>query len=1395
MLKGLTNGNGNGNGQHASNGVSSDAAPWETATTSSSQGWYATPQQPPQAAAPPQQQQQHQQHPAIPTIATPLHLVAQHQPLQPPPPSSASFPSPSSSSPSPAAAARLARIPDDICVVDTPEKARAVASMLLDVAERGVHVPSTSSSSGGGSGNSGSNGVRRDPVPVHFAVDTEVAGIDIKEESPVGHGAVVCLSIYAGPWANFNPDRSSGATRQPRVWVDLLPGYAPRVTALERAAAEASELASRAEVESALAASRAAEAIKHARAMRAAEAAGTKKPRARRRSRSSTSSKAATAAQAAAEAAQAAQEAAASSPPPPSSAAAPGEDPQQKHLQQQQEAESEEFLPSTTPEAVALADTLAEQAERAADAARLARERADAAAALFPPAAPTVAEILGDPASAGILEAFRPFLEADTVEQARAMMMKMAGAGGGGGEAGAAAPHAATATSTKLRKIWHNYGFDRHVLGNMGIACGGFAGDTLHLARLHDASRRFNGGFSLEALSSDRGLAALLRADLLRAAGLPPHAASPSSSSSSSSLQLPFDEDDVSLPKRGMRERFGEARVKRDGDLAKVAVVQPMHLLHALARFRAEWVDYSALDAKATWNVHRALRAALLEREAHMDGDLRALLRVDHVAWSDSVDWARPPVGVSAAASPEAAWAAALRAAAGNGGDGLMQQQPPPAAAFLTPPPNAPRGRYTMWHFYEQYWLPFGRLLTDMEAAGVRVDRAHLAAGERRAREDQRQAEAVFRAWASRLVPGAAHMNISSGLQVRQLLFPDAVDGGVRAFRAPNPEYDAWKEEKEREKAGGGGGGGGSGGGSGPACRKTAKSAAAAASSSSSSPPDGGAVDALHPSPPSPGDEGDGDKPARPKRWIDFDLHGVWGRGRPGRLAVETKTDKGAPAVSTAVLRALAGKPGAARRALAEMDAKDSAAAPSAALLLPEPLDGGGLAGDDEGAGGGGGADDDAASAGGGGLVEESGDDGSSFSVQLVAAPSGTGSKRGGSGKAAAEAEAQQRLEALQREGEAMGLGTMYAAMGGGRGGVEACAALEALCDVSAVDKLLSAFLVPLQGDSISTPHDHRVHCSLNLNTETGRLSARRPNLQNQPALEKDRYQVRRAFSADVSRGRTLVVADYGQLELRLLAHMTGCRSMIEAFELGGDFHSRTALGMYDHIRAAVDRGDCLLEWEPPHDHVSEPGAPPPCPPAPLLKDTFASERRKAKVLNFSIAYGKTARGLSRDWGVPLNEAEETLDRWYSDRPEVKAWQERQRAHAREHGYVNTLLGRRRGLLPAIASPDRFLRLRAERAAINTPIQGSAADVAAAAMLAIDADAWLRDNGWRLLLQVHDEVMLEGPKESAEEARRRVVAAMANPWAALCGADPAVRPLLVELAVDCKSADTWYEAK
>ncbi|PIN15369.1 DNA-directed DNA polymerase [Handroanthus impetiginosus] len=354
--------------------------------------------------------------------------------------------------------------------------------------------------------------------------------------------------------------------------------------------------------------------------------------------------------------------------------------------------------------------------------------------------------------------------------------------------------------------------------------------------------------------------------------------------------------------------------------------------------------------------------------------------------------------------------------------------------------------------------------------------------------------------------------------------------------------------------------------------------------------------------------------------------------------------------------------------------------------------------------------------------------------------------------------------------------GAAYSAFGGGQAGIEACHAIAALCEVCSIDSLISNFILPLQGSHISGKNG-RIHCSLNINTETGRLSARRPNLQNQPALEKDRYKIRQAFIA--APGNSLIVADYGQLELRILAHLANCKSMLDAFKAGGDFHSRTAMNMYPHIRDAVARKEVLLEWHPQSDEDK--------PPAPLLKDAFASERRKAKMLNLSIAYGKTTVGLARDWKVSREEAQETVNLWYSDRQEVLSWQEERKQEARKYRSVHTLLGRARHF-PSLKNASSAHKAHIERAAINTPVQGSAADVAMCAMLQISGNARLKELGWRLLLQVHDEVILEGPTESAEEAKAIVVECMSKPF-------DGKNILRVDLSVDAKCAQNWYSAK
>jgi hypothetical protein len=354
--------------------------------------------------------------------------------------------------------------------------------------------------------------------------------------------------------------------------------------------------------------------------------------------------------------------------------------------------------------------------------------------------------------------------------------------------------------------------------------------------------------------------------------------------------------------------------------------------------------------------------------------------------------------------------------------------------------------------------------------------------------------------------------------------------------------------------------------------------------------------------------------------------------------------------------------------------------------------------------------------------------------------------------------------------------GKAFAHFGGGEKGLRACAALDALCRMGSIDTMLSSFILPLQK---LADGNSRVHCSLNFNTETGRLSSRRPNLQNQPALEKDQYKIRDAFTCE--EGHMLIVADYGQLELRLMAHMTNCKSMLEAFKSGGCFHSRTAVGMYPHVQAAVDSGEVLLEWDYSKGQ----------PTVPLVKDQFGAERRKAKTLNFSIAYGKTPHGLSKDWGISVADADAQLQLWYADRPEVKAWQEKTIRDARRTGATRTLCGRYR-TLNDITSPQQGKRGHAERAAINTPIQGGAADIVMLAMVKINKSPLLAKLGFQLLLQIHDEVILEGPEEHVEEALAEVRRCMEQPWDA---SGIGLTGLQVSLDVDAKYEKTWYKAK
>ncbi|MEW5306424.1 MAG: hypothetical protein WDW36_008889 [Sanguina aurantia] len=957
-------------------------------------------------------------------------------------------------------------------------------------------------------------------------------------------------------------------------------------------------------------------------------------------------------------------------------------------------------------------------------------------------------------------------------------------------------------------KVWHNYGFDRHVLGNLGIQCKGFAGDTMHMARLNDSSRRLTKNYGLASLTGDPDVMNFYDPSYAK------------QTRSRGGRQRQPSEENVIQPKVPMKELFGSFKVRSDGGNGKLRIMPEIHELHVNKTFRYSWIHYAALDARATWQLCTALRNALRKVTWEVEGFLQdrlleapravaliapppqpqlflptaqpsfaeALLSTPLPTFpapklASSKPFASTPTSVAAAerlqpassartlttqtgiqsttrtGGPAATTRAGGVASLSGSGVALSQAEQRHAevvAAAASSPAARPQPRAeTLFDFYQKYWVSYGEILTDMEHAGMLINRTHLAAGTVQAEKDSKAAEQCFLDWAEVKVPGARHMNPSSGSQIRALLFPEHQGVSTKAEREAKKAGAVMPASKSQSRV----------------FKITNEDYEAQRAAFFNRPRDAA-----------------GTPNKRPVRQLDLELHGIWGKGVPGPLRPDTLTATDSACVGIAILRKLAGKPGRARKALMELEAAEAERAGlSSAAAGAEPqvdihqdtalphIQDDDEAGDVDGSGSGSGSGredpDDADSEGAGAL-----------SRQDLSSPEWKESQL-------QWAEAMRKEEAkaaLQAEADAKGFGTLYAACEGGKNGLEACQAIEALCEVNAIEKLISSFLKPLQGDDIATSAGggkFRVHCSLNINTETGRLSARRPNLQNQPSLEKDRYKVRKAFTAD--KGNTLVVADYGQLELRILAHMANCKSMLDAFEAGGDFHSRTAYGMYDHIKKEVDEDRCYLEYEGEGK-----------PDKPVLKDKYASERRMAKVLNFSIAYGKTAHGLAKDFGTTKEVAEATVKRWYADRKEVEQWQADTIKSAKQNGYVTTLLGRTR-ILADINSTNWKDQKHHERAAINTPIQGSAADVVAAAMVAIARCPIIKAKNWTLLMQIHDEVILEGPEESAQEVRKLVMDHMENPWACSDFGMPAhiTQPLRVKLLTDCKIAPTWIEAK
>ena len=291
------------------------------------------------------------------------------------------------------------------------------------------------------------------------------------------------------------------------------------------------------------------------------------------------------------------------------------------------------------------------------------------------------------------------------------------------------------------------------------------------------------------------------------------------------------------------------------------------------------------------------------------------------------------------------------------------------------------------------------------------------------------------------------------------------------------------------------------------------------------------------------------------------------------------------------------------------------------------------------------------------------------------------------------------------------------------------------------LSKLKSTYVdaLPLLCDA-----DGRVHTSFNQAVAaTGRLSSADPNLQNVPVRTEWGQRIRRAFVAD--QGCLLVSADYSQIELRVLAHVTGEEQLIAAFARGEDIHRRTAAQVY-----GVD-------------------------PAAVTPDM----RRVAKVVNFGVVYGLSDFGLARDTGMSREDAAAFIDAYFTSFPAVTRWLQQTRMHAREWGWVATFTGRRRHL-PDIRAANRQIRQAAERMAVNMPIQGGAAEIMKKAM--IDCDQALREAGssGRVLLQVHDELVVEVPRQDLAALVPLVRRAMSE-----------AQSLVVPLVVDVKIGENW----
>jgi DNA polymerase-1 len=301
------------------------------------------------------------------------------------------------------------------------------------------------------------------------------------------------------------------------------------------------------------------------------------------------------------------------------------------------------------------------------------------------------------------------------------------------------------------------------------------------------------------------------------------------------------------------------------------------------------------------------------------------------------------------------------------------------------------------------------------------------------------------------------------------------------------------------------------------------------------------------------------------------------------------------------------------------------------------------------------------------------------------------------------------------------------------------------ILDWRAMSKLKGTYIDALP--QLVNPATGRVHTSFNQAVAaTGRLSSSDPNLQNIPIKTELGREIRRAFIAEP--GHVLISADYSQIELRVLAHLSGDETLIEAFRRGDDIHDQTANRVFG-------------------------------------RDGGMDKHRKrsiAKMINYALLYGKTAFTLSKDIGVTPQAAQEFIDAYFAGFPRVRSFIDKTIEEARVSGVVKTMYGRRR-LVPELTSKNGQIRSAAERVAVNMPIQGTAADIMKRAMIDVHAALASKPQG-RMILTVHDELLFEVPKDEAEEFAAMVRDRM-----------QAAAPLNVPLTVDVGIGTNWKEAK